>query len=139
MSKGVKFLLVSTFLLMFVTACAGAAPTSAELPTETLGAETLPLQEVTTALPAADSTIAAPAPIVQPPAAAPADPSISTSEAQVLLDGRCKRCHSLERVTSFKGDLAAWEIIVNDMIARGADLSDEEKAILLQFLAENYK
>lgn len=138
MNKALKYLLLSTLLLVFVSACATVEPTTAGQPTSTSQEETLPAQVEPASTLAADATTAAPAP-VQPPIAAPADPSISASEAQALLDGRCKRCHTLQRVTSFKGDLAAWDLIVNDMITRGADLSDEEKAILLQFLAENYK
>lgn len=135
MSKSLNFLLIITLLLLLVTACAKADPTPAAQPTSTGQAETLPTQVE----PATTSAVGpAPAP-VQPPAAAPADPSIAASEAQALLEGRCKRCHSLQKVTSFTGDFAAWESVVTDMINRGANLSDEEKAILVQFLAENYK
>jgi mono/diheme cytochrome c family protein len=138
MSKAKKILLLSFLFLILVSACATVAPTTAGQPTSTSQSETMPAQVEPASTLAADPTTAAPAP-VQPPAAAPADPSIAASEAQALLDGRCKRCHSLQKVTSFKGDFAAWESIVTNMINRGANLSEEEKAILVQFLAENYK
>jgi cytochrome c5 len=137
MSKALKRLLLSIILLILVSACRVEPSPVAQI-TNSGQTETLPSQVESTPTSAVDPSTAAPG-LVQPTAAAPDDPSIAAAEAQALLNERCKRCHSLQRVTSFKGDLAAWEIVVNDMIDRGADLSDEEKAILLQFLVENYK
>lgn len=138
MSKLIKILLASTFLLASLAACANVESTTVAQPTNTVQGETLPTQADQSTLSASNPTAAAPAP-VQPPAAAPADPQAGASEGQSLLDERCTVCHTLDRVTAEIGMNADWEAIVTRMIAGGADLTDEEKAILVQFLAENYK
>lgn len=138
MNKKLTLLFAVLFLLTSLTACANVESTSEAQPTGAVQGETLPTQAEQSTLSTSNPTIAAPAP-VQPPAAAPADPQAGASEGQSLLDERCTVCHTLDRVTSEIGKNADWEAIVTSMIARGADLTDEEKAILVQFLAENYK
>jgi cytochrome c5 len=65
----------------------------------------------------------------EPPADAP---------GKVLLETRCVGCHDLGPVEKEKADRAGWEKVVDDMIEKGAKLNDEEKATLLDYLAENY-
>lgn len=69
-------------------------------------------------------------------ASASTTPVIDGSE---LLDSRCSVCHSTTKVTSQTGTDAEWEAIVAEMIGRGANLNDEEKAALIQYLAEKFK
>ena len=138
MNKALKFLLVLIFLLLAFTACTKAEPAPAAQPTASAQQEnSLPTAEQST-LSAPEPTTAAPAP-AQPPAAAPVDPQTGAIDGQTLLEERCVTCHTIENVTSETGTYEEWEIIVNRMILKGANLTDEEKAILLQFLADNYK
>jgi hypothetical protein len=57
---------------------------------------------------------------------------------QELLDSRCTTCHSLERVTSSNKTAEAWAATVDRMITRGAELTDTERDILVEYLAKEY-
>lgn len=135
MSKSLNLLLLAAFLLVLLAGCATVEPTAAVEPNNLVQEETQSTQTVEATQPVASNTPAAPAQ-VQPPNAAPADPQM---EGQSLLEQRCAGCHTLDRVSAQSGLNADWEAIVSRMILKGANLSDEEKAILVQFLAENYK
>ncbi len=138
MNKAIRILLVLIFLLLAFAACAKTEPAPAVQPTASAQQEnSLPTAEQSTPS-ALEPNTAAPAP-AQPPAAAPVDPQTGAINGQTLLDERCVTCHALENVTSTTGTYEEWESIVSRMIQRGANLTDEEKAILVQFLADNYK
>ena len=47
-------------------------------------------------------------------------------------------CHSLERVQAEDLDAVGWAAVIDDMIARGADVSDDEAAALAEYLALQY-
>jgi cytochrome c5 len=59
-------------------------------------------------------------------------------DGQVLLQERCTVCHDLVRVTGATKDRAEWEQSVDRMIGKGAQLNEEERAVLIDFLAETY-
>ncbi|MBN1815479.1 MAG: hypothetical protein JXA14_26840 [Anaerolineae bacterium] len=59
-------------------------------------------------------------------------------DGQVLLQERCATCHDLVRVTGAKKDRAGWAQSVDRMIGKGAQLSDEERVVLIDYLAEMY-
>lgn len=44
-------------------------------------------------------------------------------------------CHTLERIESEDLDAVGWAAVIDDMIARGADVSDDEAAALAEYLA----
>jgi competence protein ComEA len=46
----------------------------------------------------------------------------------------CSNCHELEAVTSARHTKAGWQQIVEDMIARGAEGSDEQMEAALSYL-----
>ena len=124
--------MVVILVLVLLTACAKTAePTSVLQPSPTEQSETLPTQAQL------EPTTSSSSP-VQPPAVAPADPEIVAMQGQTLLEERCTTCHALSKVTSTTASLEEWESIVENMIQRGANLSDEEKTILVQFLGDNY-
>jgi len=55
-----------------------------------------------------------------------------------LLQERCTECHGLERTTSVQKTRAEWESTVTRMVNRGAELSEAEKMVLVDYLAETY-
>jgi hypothetical protein len=59
-------------------------------------------------------------------------------DGETLLQERCTECHGLDRVTSVEQTRAEWEETVTDMIERGARLNEEEKTVLVDYLAETY-
>ncbi len=50
----------------------------------------------------------------------------------------CGACHTVETVTSQRRNRAQWQESINSMIARGAKASDQEFALILNYLAANY-
>ena len=60
-------------------------------------------------------------------------------QGKTLLEERCASCHSVEKTTRRTGTAAEWDKIVTEMIQRGANLTEDEKTILVQYLAATYK
>lgn len=56
-----------------------------------------------------------------------------------LLEERCSVCHPSSRPKSKQKTQEQWEITVNRMMGKGAKLTAEEKAILVDFLSKTYK
>jgi hypothetical protein len=63
---------------------------------------------------------------------------VAVLDGEDLLESRCTECHNLNRVRNAKKTLAEWEQTVTRMIGQGAELNDEEKDFLVNFLAETY-
>ena len=55
-----------------------------------------------------------------------------------LVQRMCVGCHKLQVVTSKRATHEQWETIVQQMVARGADGTDEEIATVIDYLAKNY-
>jgi len=55
-----------------------------------------------------------------------------------LLESRCDKCHSLTRVTSADKTAEGWAVTVDRMITNGAELTDAERDILVEYLAQEY-
>jgi cytochrome c5 len=95
-----------------------------------------------------------PAPTVPPtsvpPAALPSQPTQAPSSATALpvetpaLDGatlletRCSVCHSADRPKQAKKTREQWDQTVARMIGKGAQLTEAEKTVLLDYLAKTY-
>jgi competence ComEA-like helix-hairpin-helix protein len=47
-------------------------------------------------------------------------------------------CHSLSVVTSKRASHTEWEQVVNQMVSRGADLSDDEIDTVIEYLSSHY-
>jgi hypothetical protein len=62
----------------------------------------------------------------------PQTPDVSQGEA--LVSSRCAECHDLIRVTSARYDQDGWEKTIERMITKGAQLSAEEKILVLNYL-----
>jgi hypothetical protein len=55
-----------------------------------------------------------------------------------LMNTRCNKCHSLERVTSAHKTSDQWNQTVTRMISNGATLTTEEQKVLVAYLAKTY-
>lgn len=64
--------------------------------------------------------------------------SDTTSDGATLLQERCTVCHTLSRVESAKNTSAEWGSIVDQMIGKGAKLSSDEKALVVDYLSVTY-
>ena len=65
-------------------------------------------------------------------------PSTSGNDGQALLNDRCTKCHSLDRVTSQKNSADQWTKIVSRMVQNGAKLTSDEQKVLVDYLAKTY-
>lgn len=61
-----------------------------------------------------------------------------TVSGLALLNDRCTECHTLDRVENASMTRDEWSATVEDMIERGAALNDQEKEVLVDYLAETY-
>jgi hypothetical protein len=64
------------------------------------------------------------------------DTEVIAMEGEELLAVRCSVCHPVEVVTDQTLTRAEWEAVVEDMVARGAELTSEEQEVLVDYLAE---
>jgi uncharacterized lipoprotein YajG len=65
--------------------------------------------------------------------------SASTADGKTLLESRCTSCHTLAQVANKTGSASQWQMVVDNMIQRGAVLNSDEEKVLVQYLADNYK
>jgi hypothetical protein len=73
----------------------------------------------------------------QTPAAAIAAETPAPNGA-TLLETRCSVCHSADKPKQSKKTSQQWEQTVTRMISKGAKLTDDEKAMLVDYLAKTY-
>jgi hypothetical protein len=59
-------------------------------------------------------------------------------DGETLLEERCTECHGLERTTSAQKNRTEWDDTVTRMVNRGAELNEDEKGVLVDYLAETY-
>ena len=63
----------------------------------------------------------------------------TTIDGQTLLQDRCTRCHTLERITSAHKTADEWQTTVVRMINKGAELNAQEQLTLVNYLSLNYR
>ena len=64
--------------------------------------------------------------------------SSTSNDGATLIQERCTACHPLSRVENARFSAANWKIVVDTMIARGAQLTPEEETIVVNYLATKY-
>ncbi len=74
----------------------------------------------------------------EPPVPPPTEGASGVLGGPELLEARCTRCHNLERVQAAGKTQTEWETTVERMRGKGAQLTDEEAGILVDYLAETY-
>ena len=71
-------------------------------------------------------------------AASPAAGTGSASgsvDAAAIIQARCTKCHSIDRIKAANHDQAGWTATIARMQGKGAQLSSAEGAAVVQFLA----
>jgi hypothetical protein len=62
---------------------------------------------------------------------------LPTGDAKALVEKTCGTgCHSVEVVTSQRMNKAEWTAVAANMVARGAQASDEEVNVIVEYLAK---
>lgn len=60
-------------------------------------------------------------------------------DGAALLETRCSTCHNADRPKKVKKTRDQWEQTVTRMIGKGAQLTEVEKTVLVEYLAQTYK
>lgn len=61
-----------------------------------------------------------------------------TIEGKTLLQERCTRCHDLGPVERARKTEEGWKATVERMVEKGAQLSQAEQELVVQYLTETY-
>ncbi len=70
---------------------------------------------------------------------APAGPgTLPDGPGKAIVLKSCTACHDAQQATSKLGTVDDWTQTVNDMLSKGADLSDDDAATVVQYLAAHY-
>ena len=59
-------------------------------------------------------------------------------DGEALLEARCSTCHSADRSKQVTKTRDEWDQSVTRMIDKGAQLTEAEKAVLVDYLTETY-
>jgi mono/diheme cytochrome c family protein len=59
-------------------------------------------------------------------------------DGDALVNERCTVCHTRERIDAAAKDEAGWTATVDRMIGNGAQLNEEERAAVIQYLVETH-
>ena len=63
---------------------------------------------------------------------------LPAGEGKDVLLTMCTNCHGLAQVTSVKYSKKFWAAVVDDMVTRGAEGSDEDVNLAIAYLARNF-
>ena len=64
--------------------------------------------------------------------------SLPPGAGQAIVQQKCASCHALKVITAKKASRQQWSTTVDQMITRGADVSDDDVETLLDYLAKNF-
>ena len=59
-------------------------------------------------------------------------------DGKQLVEQRCTDCHGLETTTGSRLTVEQWQAELDDMIAKGAKVSDSEFQTIVQYLAKHF-
>jgi len=60
-------------------------------------------------------------------------------DGKTILESACQNCHGLATVYNTQASAGQWTSIVDNMVARGAVLTADERTVLIEYLAANFK
>jgi len=126
--KRIIFLTVAfAAALALIAACTQAAPTATEAPPSVEEATEAETEAYPVETPAEITTEAY-------PVETETEVTEATDEAEALIIQRCSDCHSVDRVFNADKTAEEWDENIDRMIDYGAEVSDEEKAIMIDWL-----
>jgi len=65
--------------------------------------------------------------------------AFAAEDGMTLLESRCSVCHPAARPKAAQKTPEQWEATVTRMMGKGAQLSDDEKKVLVDYLSSTYK
>jgi DNA uptake protein ComE-like DNA-binding protein len=69
---------------------------------------------------------------------AAATPHLPAGSGATIVQHRCTSCHAMSVVTSKRASKPQWTQLVNQMVARGAQIPDNEIPSVIEYLAANF-
>jgi len=66
------------------------------------------------------------------------EPTPTVHPGKALVSSRCIGCHELNRVTNAAFDQQGWQLTVDRMVLNGAQLSEEQAVLAVDYLAQTY-
>jgi hypothetical protein len=72
------------------------------------------------------------------PAVAQSDAPLPEGAGKAVVQKMCVGCHKVKVITSKRATKEQWTTIVQQMVSRGADGTDEEIATVIDYLATNF-
>lgn len=64
--------------------------------------------------------------------------TLPDGDGKAVVQRDCSQCHSLETVTRARLTRKQWEARIDEMIAKGAKLSDDDIDVVAAYLAKNF-
>jgi competence protein ComEA len=64
--------------------------------------------------------------------------SLPPGDGQAIVQQKCASCHALKVITARKASRQQWSTTLDQMITRGADVSDDDVETLVDYLARNF-
>lgn len=65
--------------------------------------------------------------------------AVAALDGKTVLEAKCQNCHGLATVYNTQASADQWTSIVDNMVARGAVLTADERTVLIAYLAANLK
>ncbi|MHB1135519.1 MAG: hypothetical protein ACYCXR_08130 [Coriobacteriia bacterium] len=56
-------------------------------------------------------------------------------DGEAILNAKCGSCHPIDQVLAQEYDAVGWAAVIDDMIIKGATLTDDEAAALAEYLS----
>jgi mono/diheme cytochrome c family protein len=123
-SKWLIITLSALLIVILIAACAQEPETAVETDAEVIDTEDVEAEDVEDAeaedVEAEDIDIE--------------DDEAEVIDAEALIKERCSTCHSSNLVFNADYDEQGWVRTIDRMVAKGAKLSDEEKALMIEWL-----
>jgi competence protein ComEA len=69
---------------------------------------------------------------------APQDDDLPAGEGKAALMRSCVACHGVAQITAQRYSRKYWGSVVDDMISRGADASDDDVPLIVSYLSANF-
>jgi competence protein ComEA len=71
-------------------------------------------------------------------AVSPTSPALPPGEGKPIVERMCGSCHALKVVTSKRASPEQWSQVVDQMVSRGAEGTDEEIETVVDYLSKNF-
>src|ERR1700731_3261108 len=65
-------------------------------------------------------------------------PALPPGEGKPIVERMCGSCHALKVVTSKRASPEQWSQLVDQMVSRGAEGTDEEIQTVIEYLSKNF-